>query len=88
VGAGDLRVLGDEGGDVGGGEAETSEEGEDGIGLGGGSEVGDLSGGLKGLQYATYIQASFLFTLPHLSLSLFSSHAFSLYCKFCICLIF
>uniref|UniRef100_N1QPV6 Uncharacterized protein n=1 Tax=Aegilops tauschii TaxID=37682 RepID=N1QPV6_AEGTA len=49
-GAEELRVLGDEGGDVGAGEAEAGEEGEDGVGIGGGLEVGELGGGLEGLR--------------------------------------
>ena len=40
-----MRVLGDGGGDVGAGEAEAGEEGEDGVGIGRGLEVGELRGG-------------------------------------------
>lgn len=45
------RVLGDEGGDIGAGEAEVGEEGQDGVGVGGGLEVGELGGGLEGLSF-------------------------------------
>ena len=48
-GAEEQRVLGDDGGHVGAGEAEAGKEGEDGVGIGGGFEVGELGGGLEGL---------------------------------------
>ena len=44
TGAEELRVLDDEGGHVGAGEAEVREEGEHGVGLGWGFEVGELRG--------------------------------------------
>jgi hypothetical protein len=46
-GAEELRVLGDNGSDIGAGEAEVGEEGENGVGLGGGLEVGELRGSLE-----------------------------------------
>uniref|UniRef100_N1QSZ3 Uncharacterized protein n=1 Tax=Aegilops tauschii TaxID=37682 RepID=N1QSZ3_AEGTA len=47
AGADELRILGDDGRDIGAGEAEVGEEGEDGVGLGRGLEVGELGGGLE-----------------------------------------
>ena len=38
----ELGVLGDDDGDLGTGQAEAGEEGEDGVGIGGGLEVGEL----------------------------------------------
>uniref|UniRef100_A0A0E0KLE8 Uncharacterized protein n=1 Tax=Oryza punctata TaxID=4537 RepID=A0A0E0KLE8_ORYPU len=48
-GADEARVVDDHGGDVRAGEAEAGEEGEDGVGVGGGPEVGELPGDLLGL---------------------------------------
>lgn len=49
VGAEDSGVLGDDGGDLGAGEAEVREEGEDRVGVGGVLEVGDPLRRLEGL---------------------------------------
>uniref|UniRef100_A0A8R7UK62 Uncharacterized protein n=1 Tax=Triticum urartu TaxID=4572 RepID=A0A8R7UK62_TRIUA len=45
----ELRVPGDDRGDIGAGEAEAGEEGDHGVGIGGGLEAGELAGGLGGL---------------------------------------
>lgn len=50
LGAEEERVVHDNGGDVVVGEAEIREEGEDGLGLGGGLEAGEDLGGLEGLR--------------------------------------
>jgi hypothetical protein len=50
AGAEELRVAGDEGSDVGAGEAEACEEYEDGVGISGRLEVGELGRGLEGLR--------------------------------------